>query len=128
MEKEDLINKPSHYNQHSIQPVVIIEDFELGFLLGNSFKYVTRCKYKGKEVEDLGKAINYIDLHLSSTKKNKINRYSDLDISKILSEYNLGMELSNAMLCILYTEDLSMAKIYIKRYINKLKERVSSGD
>jgi len=58
--KEDIINKPSHYHD-GVQPIEVIEtNFEEletnGFLKGNVIKYVCRSNKKGKELEDLKKA------------------------------------------------------------------------
>jgi hypothetical protein len=39
--------------------------------LGNVFKYMARCKYKGKEVEDLKKARWYLDHYITLLEKEK---------------------------------------------------------
>ena len=59
----DVVNRPSHYNQGSIETIEAIEDWNLGYHLGNALKYVCRAGKKdpSKEVEDLNKAIWYIN-------------------------------------------------------------------
>lgn len=54
------VNHPSHYNQGSIEVIDAIIDWNLDFCLGNAIKYITRCNYKNNKVEDLEKAIWYI--------------------------------------------------------------------
>jgi hypothetical protein len=62
----DLVKKPPHYNQGSIEAIEAIkasmprEDFH-GYLKGNALKYLWRYHYKGKPVEDLRKCKWYVD-------------------------------------------------------------------
>lgn len=58
-EKSDLINKPSHYNNGSIEPIDYITANSMNFLEGNVVKYVTRYKFKNG-LEDLKKAEFYL--------------------------------------------------------------------
>ena len=58
--KEDVVNKPKHYNQggieciDAIEAILTHEEF-VGYLRGNSLKYRWRFRYKNG-VEDLRKA------------------------------------------------------------------------
>jgi hypothetical protein len=54
----------SHYKQGTIQPVEYIHANDLNFFEGNAIKYVTRNRRKKSAVEDLKKAIHYIQLQL----------------------------------------------------------------
>ena len=60
----DNVNHPSHYcDGRKYEPVEVILDWELDFLLGNALKYISRCGRKGSEedaIEDLEKAVWYI--------------------------------------------------------------------
>jgi hypothetical protein len=64
-ESFDPVNRPSHYNQYKIEPIKVVEDWKLGFHLGNAVKYISRSPFKGCEKQDLKKAIwniqRYID-------------------------------------------------------------------
>lgn len=57
----DMVNSPAHYNQGKIE---VIEFLEEQFMdrphEWNAVKYIARAKHKGKEVEDLEKAIWYL--------------------------------------------------------------------
>lgn len=55
---------PVHYQAGNIQAIDVIEDFDLGFDLGNAIKYILRAGKKGSEEKDLKKAIWYIMHHL----------------------------------------------------------------
>lgn len=55
------VNNPPHYQGSSIEVIDIIEDFDLNFHLGNAIKYILRAGKKGKKVEDLRKAIWYLE-------------------------------------------------------------------
>lgn len=58
--KEESVNHPAHYNQGSIEVIALIHDWGLGFNLGNAVKYLSRCKFKGNPVEDVEKAVWYL--------------------------------------------------------------------
>jgi hypothetical protein len=53
----------SHYKATKIQPIEVIWDWDLGFELGSTLKYIQRHKNKGG-VEDIKKAIHYLELYL----------------------------------------------------------------
>ena len=67
---EEQVNHPSHYNQ-GIEPIDIIESWDLNFSLGNAIKYILRSPYKGKQIEDLEKARWYIDREINRLKKER---------------------------------------------------------
>ena len=58
------VNHPAHYNTGKIEVIDAIEDWKLGFHLGNAVKYIARAGRKGSEVEDLQKAAWYLDRYL----------------------------------------------------------------
>lgn len=62
----DPVNHPSHYNTGNIEVIEFIEDKHMGFHLGNAIKYISRAGKKNPEktVEDLKKAIWYIERHI----------------------------------------------------------------
>jgi hypothetical protein len=57
----DNVNHPKHYTKHpsGVECIQITE--HMGFNLGNAVKYIWRADLKGKQVEDLKKAIWYIN-------------------------------------------------------------------
>lgn len=77
--KEDNVNHPKHYTSHpsGIEAIQITEHYD--FCIGNAIKYLWRSGLKQeadkpnseKEVEDLEKAVWYINRKISNLKKNK---------------------------------------------------------
>ncbi len=67
MIESDQINNPSHYQGKRLEVIDIIEDFNLGFNLGNCVKYILRAGKKDKKEEDLRKAIWYLEREISKT-------------------------------------------------------------
>lgn len=65
----DAVNKPRHYNIHpsGIECIQITE--HMNFTLGNAIKYIWRAHDKGNAVEDLQKAIFYINREIEKIKK-----------------------------------------------------------
>ena len=55
------INHPKHYNAGNIEPINVIEDWKLGFNLGNTIKYIARAEHKNSKLEDLQKAKWYLE-------------------------------------------------------------------
>ena len=63
--KKEAVNHPSHYNFGKYEVIDVIEDWKLGFNLGNTVKYLARAKYKGHEIEDLKKAKWYLEREIA---------------------------------------------------------------
>lgn len=62
MPKEENINHPSHYGGDTVYEVIkVIEAWGLGFRLGNAVKYIARAGKKGATLDDLKKAVWYIN-------------------------------------------------------------------
>ena len=64
---EEQVNHPAHYVK-GIEPIDIIESWDLNFSLGNAIKYILRSPYKGEQIEDLEKARWYIDREINRLK------------------------------------------------------------
>ena len=62
---ESNVNHPAHYVGAKLEAIDVIEDFDLGFNLGNALKYIVRCEKKGNKQEDLEKAIFYLTREMS---------------------------------------------------------------
>lgn len=65
----DAINHPPHYNVGKIEVIDAIEDWKLGFCLGNVVKYVARAEHKGTTLQDLEKAAWYLNHEIQKLKK-----------------------------------------------------------
>lgn len=77
------INHPEHYGgaDNPYEAIKVIEACELGFHLGNTFKYIARAGKKGPtefdgvkehrwaEIDDLKKARWYLDRHISNLQR-----------------------------------------------------------
>jgi len=61
------MDSPSHYTRGSIEVWDFIRDQELNYHLGNAIKYICRAGYKDSKVEDLKKAIHYLENELQHT-------------------------------------------------------------
>ena len=67
----DPVNQPKHYTAHpsGIECIQVTE--HMGFNLGNAVKYIWRCDLKKDAVEDLNKAIWYIQREITRRQINK---------------------------------------------------------
>jgi len=61
----DMVNHPPHYTSHpsGIETIQITE--HMNFCLGNAIKYILRADLKGKKIEDLEKAVWYINREIA---------------------------------------------------------------
>lgn len=60
VQKEDVVNHPSHYTRGKIEVIDFIEDQQFPYHLGNVIKYISRAGHKGDKLEDLKKAQWYL--------------------------------------------------------------------
>ena len=63
------VDHPSHYNQGNIEVIEAIDDWKLDFSLGNAVKYIARAGHKDDAVQDLRKAIWYIEHYIQQLEK-----------------------------------------------------------
>jgi hypothetical protein len=65
--QSDVVKNPKHYEQYEFEPVSCIMKNELSFWMGNVIKYVMRAGTKDDtdEVQDLKKAIRYIEMRIN---------------------------------------------------------------
>lgn len=60
------VDHPDHYVKgRQYEAIDVIEDWELGFHLGNALKYISRAGRKGDYLEDLKKAVWYLEREIS---------------------------------------------------------------
>lgn len=76
VEKEtiEMVDHPKHYqSKNGVEVIDVIEEFNLGFHLGNVIKYILRAGHKNDELEDLEKAKWYLErvIDLKKTEDNK---------------------------------------------------------
>ena len=60
-DQPDLVNHPPHYIRGGIEVIDAIEAWKLNYHLGNVIKYVARAGHKGDRLEDLRKALWYLE-------------------------------------------------------------------
>ena len=67
------VNHPEHYGgeDNVYEAIKVIDNWDLGFSLGNTVKYISRAGKKDptKELEDLRKAKFYLDHHIEKLEK-----------------------------------------------------------
>lgn len=70
MDKQhDPVNNPRHYTEHpsGVECIQITE--HMGFCLGNAIKYIWRADLKNDAIEDLRKAVWYIEREIKRREK-----------------------------------------------------------
>lgn len=71
-DKFDIINKAKHYNGHpsGIECISVVK--HMNFCLGNAMKYIWRADLKNDAIEDLKKAVYYLncEIEMRTEKKN----------------------------------------------------------
>jgi hypothetical protein len=69
MSKKEMVDHPDHYQGNKFEVIDIIEDFKLGFHLGNVVKYVLRAGKKDATVQELEKARWYLERYIQTLNK-----------------------------------------------------------
>lgn len=64
----DAVHSPKHYTTGKYEVIDVIEDWDLNFRLANAIKYIARHKHKGKPLEDLEKALWYLQREVDKWK------------------------------------------------------------
>ena len=62
---------PQHYGgkDNPYEAIKVIEAWEVGFNLGNTLKYISRAGKKDNTIQDLEKALFYLDREIQNRKK-----------------------------------------------------------
>ena len=68
----------AHYNQCAIEPIEIMQMYftaqeMYGFCKGNALKYILRSRFKGHELQDIEKALQYVEWAVDVLKGKNIN-------------------------------------------------------
>lgn len=75
----EYINHPDHYNQGDIEVIDVIEDWNLGFHLGNAIKYIARAEHKDNTRQDLEKAKWYLQRYIDNYLVEEREEYAEGD-------------------------------------------------
>ena len=70
--KKEAVNHPPHYNTGKYEVIDVIEDWDLGFNTGNAVKYIARHNHKGEAIQDIDKAIWYLQRHKAVLEKAEV--------------------------------------------------------
>lgn len=65
----DPVNQPKHYLSHPSKIECIEITKHMNFCLGNAIKYIWRAGLKNDEIEDLEKAIVYLEFEIEKIKQ-----------------------------------------------------------
>ena len=68
---KEMVDHPSHYQGKRFEVIDIIEDYDLGFNLGNAIKYILRAGHKDEYAQDLKKAIWYLEREINGKNSSK---------------------------------------------------------
>ncbi len=76
----DQVNSPSHYTKCRVEAIEIIEDVVagapdpvVGYLVGQTLKYLLRAWHKGNAIQDLQKAAWYLSRAIAKLSKTQEN-------------------------------------------------------
>jgi hypothetical protein len=126
------VDHPQHYNAcgpkdedgtAKFEVIKVIEDWGLGFCLGNALKYICRAPHKGKQLEDLKKALWYlhrVKRHPETFRTCCVVRFFSEEVSEA---WELPGRLASAVESISVGEP-SGAIAELEHYIAELKARL----
>jgi hypothetical protein len=96
------LTKPDHYIAgRLIEPLEVIEEWQLGYLLGNVLKYISRAGRKICEKTDLEKALVYLDRFMRNctvtTSEGYFIKEKRFSIENIAHDWDLDHHLKSAL-------------------------------
>ena len=68
---KEMVDHPKHYNMGKYEAIDVIEDWQLNFNLGNTVKYISRAGHKDDIVQDLKKALWYLEREIKRIENTK---------------------------------------------------------
>lgn len=71
--EKELVNHPQHYGgkDNPYEAIKVIEAWKLNFCLGNTIKYISRAGKKDNTVQELEKALWYLQREIKNLKDGK---------------------------------------------------------
>lgn len=68
--EKEMVNHPKHYGgkDNPYEAIKVIEAWDLGFCLGNTIKYISRAGKKENTLQDLEKALWYLQREVKKLK------------------------------------------------------------
>ena len=69
---DDPVNHPAHYTFGKIEVIDVLEDWALEFHEGNALKYIARATRKGSRIQDLEKAVFYLNRKIALLRKEEV--------------------------------------------------------
>lgn len=73
------VKHPNHYVEgRRYEPIDVIDDWNLNFCLGNSVKYISRIGRKDNDIEDIQKAIFYLEYELNKRRKENVDKRANV--------------------------------------------------
>lgn len=102
MTKPDLVNHPPHYTMGKHEIIDVIWNWRLPFCLGNAVKYIGRAEHKGNMIQDLEKAIFYLDYERNKTDSKRLHPLSTqfgglLAVQEVIKDWKLGRRCGDAL-------------------------------
>lgn len=72
---DEAVDHPAHYGgkENPYEAIKVIEAWELGFCLGNTLKYICRCRTSRSGLTDLKKARWYLDREIQNLEAGSAN-------------------------------------------------------
>lgn len=97
----DMINSPPHYmGAGGIEAIDVIEDYTLDYHLGNAAKYIIRAGRKGRQRDDIAKALWYCKRWHTAGAISEA-RDGAIDIPDVLAAFGLAGNRADALAHIL---------------------------
>ena len=123
------VNHPPHYNAHGpldadgsaqYEAIKVIEDWGLGFCLGNALKYICRAPHKRKVREDLEKALWYIERGIEHPEVVRMKSARKIPHGTVSAAWGLPNLLAYAV-AMLYDGEVEEAGETLRSYLEDAK-------
>lgn len=84
--------RPDYYKSGGMEAFDVIDAFNLDFNLGNAFKYIARAGKKDSKVEDLRKAVTYLNREIEKAEKEREEFRRKIETAPIMIKNGVSSE------------------------------------
>ena len=84
--------RPDYYKSGGLEAFDVIDAFNLDFNLGNAFKYIARAGKKDNKVEDLRKAVTYLNHEIEKEEKEREAFRRKMETAPLMMKNNSNNE------------------------------------
>lgn len=128
--KPETVDHPAHYGGAAspFEAIKVIYDWGLGFCLGNTLKYLARAGKKDDRIQDLKKALWYLDYAIGNMDTTRFGNGADPVTQAIHAAEAWGLDRNLAFVVIAIAQAVSPGTVYdlARKRLTEARDRLDA--